>query len=821
MQRLINLFHPNFYAEEDPKTSPDKKNEEIKEEIGVIGAGPVGLAFIACLMRDIKEQGQFSKKYKITLIEKRTDFDRAQKLIVNESDIVGGVEKGIGWKNFCLQLFDPNNIYFVANGKLQRRDGVQITTLNKRERFIRKLLREKSDLRKDVTFSIKSLQNALFEYINDPANKPPNLEFNTEDIHFGTSVTAVQSDKNSKNKKLNLSVKNPDGKQKSIECNTLFLSEGEARQVTGLVNDAAAEMKVRSFTYNNFSHKKQPGCVVRLKIKSLDKIDGKFDSYATLFDVYSEFSYDENSFRKKLKEFGWTKSELPDYAVNTNFRTDIEGKKPVFGISAELPDQIYNMPDSSESDKKSKQNALIKWALLLAAFHHDLPVEFFEFDEKGGDNSVTQRISTFNPDRKYVDRPVMELNGNHVVMAGDCAMSSFHDGGKSAMKGMNIAMTTSQCIVKKPFEISSMQRFAQVQSKYNLFKNEQAYHLFNSSLGAEPPFDLSPSLHVGTPNLVDAVDHYDMTMVQTLLNKGENPNILIGSATPLSIAIEKGYLDIADVLLKNGANPNLNPNLFIIALKNKDRKAIDLLFSYGATPVYSEQQNQIASLAIKMNDLGLITQLLLHGLKPSYFEELSPAPFLLNHIKNVVELKKQIWMNIELIYHFRINAPVTYSLGREQTLNYLYKIINNIMNHQIYANVKSEEGAFPQVTFTQVKDIENRLECLAMLDELSESISKNGIHEFMNDSLNLAYKKLSDVHYDIVTIFKDILEDIYQIEKRLTQMVDSQHKGLFKPALENSFENLESILNLITLLEETIQEISVNQKQTINQHNRS
>jgi len=93
------------------------------------------------------------------------------------------------------------------------------------------------------------------------------------------------------------------------------------------------------------------------------------------------------------------------------------------------------------------------------------------------------------------------------------------------------------------------------------------------------------------PSLMDAVDAGDFSRVSQLLQEGNNPNFSSGNGwTPLMLAVLNNSADVAELLLKNGADPNLvtesqeNPKRspLAVAVRNGRLELVKLLLAYHA-----------------------------------------------------------------------------------------------------------------------------------------------------------------------------------------------------------------------------------------------
>ena len=117
------------------------------------------------------------------------------------------------------------------------------------------------------------------------------------------------------------------------------------------------------------------------------------------------------------------------------------------------------------------------------------------------------------------------------------------------------------------------------------------------------------------PPLLVAVFSQSLERVQELLAQGENPNIGRSGdgATPLIAAAQLGYLDIANVLIEGGANPNYGFTFtpLMVASQNGHLDIVTLLLENGASVFVATGSNWTALHSAVSNDRENVSAVLI------------------------------------------------------------------------------------------------------------------------------------------------------------------------------------------------------------------
>lgn len=92
------------------------------------------------------------------------------------------------------------------------------------------------------------------------------------------------------------------------------------------------------------------------------------------------------------------------------------------------------------------------------------------------------------------------------------------------------------------------------------------------------------SRNAGETPLTIALNSYQhKEMLELLLTHGAEVNVLSGSMPPLFLAVNRDLPDDVELLLANGADPNVQ-NLLHIAVLHDRTKMLEILLDYGADP---------------------------------------------------------------------------------------------------------------------------------------------------------------------------------------------------------------------------------------------
>ncbi|OCH97117.1 hypothetical protein A8135_05670 [Legionella jamestowniensis] len=423
-------------------------------DVTVVGAGPAGLATIASLLE--KAQKAPAVELRIDVIEKRKEFTRRQKLIVPKTDILPDPE--LRWDEFCHRLFDPHNeLRINHHGELIDTHQNPINNLNKRQKFLRKLMRQKDNYPAPKNFSIKALQEVLKEHIDHQTI--PNVKLQWHE----TRVITIDLQK----KVLHLE------NEKSVTFDYLLICEGEKRELVQELNNIISKDFTSSLTPFHYKKMGTPThhIAARLTVKPLSKEK-----------TYQEFLAKNRKpiqlSAKELHSYGWDPLwGNPDCIFDDNlYKENLQDPnwKPRLFIASRIPELLH-----TNSNPVIKRRKALEWASFFAAKRVQVSADNFIIDEKG-ENDKQSNINTFLSDMRYVDKPCRKLpNGGYIVLLGDCAMSPYYPVGISSAIPMVLGGLVADTIVnysqqKEPFQvfIDKYHHYEKIIADYTGYRNE-------------------------------------------------------------------------------------------------------------------------------------------------------------------------------------------------------------------------------------------------------------------------------------------------------------------------------------------------------------
>lgn len=453
-----------------------ESKQEIKEskqevdpkvvKVCIVGGGPAGLVCAASMLEEAEKNPNTT--YEITLIEKRDfDFRRRQKLIITPSNAIQSLYKikvidSLRWDVYCQQLFDSKKLLSTNSEGSLVSEGAVINDLNHQRKFLRKVMRQKEYITELFfqlkNFSIKSLQNALLEFISEHKVKNVKIDLQKQVVIDG--VNLVEGD---------ITVgKLVDGKTIStpVPFDYLIDCEGEQRELVGLINNEIKD-DAEKFHYTSMG-KESYHFAVRLTVKEV--ADGDYSAFLNkqreLLSEQRSSSYMpifDDDLNEVMEKLGWEESKDPLKIIDHNFYKEsmnVKNWRPRLFIAGEIPQSIHDI-----KDPKEKREAILKWSRIIAARLMLIPEDCFQIDTTGEDEKHQLNAGTFVSKIKKVNNPVKQLpNGKYVVLVGDCAMSPYYPLGFSSTIALNEAVTVAKDIVQNTVE--ETQRFKNFTDKY-------------------------------------------------------------------------------------------------------------------------------------------------------------------------------------------------------------------------------------------------------------------------------------------------------------------------------------------------------------------
>ena len=167
--------------------------------------------------------------------------------------------------------------------------------------------------------------------------------------------------------------------------------------------------------------------------------------------------------------------------------------------------------------------------------------------------------------------------------------------------------------------------------------------------------------------LLTATNKNNLELVKLLLKYGAKKTIDTKNDydfNPLNLAIADEHYDIAETLLKNGANPNIlyknNWTLLLSATNKNNIELVKLLLKYGAGKTINENNNKLINalkIALSKEHHEIAKTLLENGANPNIKDNNGWTP-LMSAIKNG-DVKI-----VELLLHYNANIYCRNNLGK-------------------------------------------------------------------------------------------------------------------------------------------------------------
>lgn len=403
------------------------------------GCGLVGLASLVDLLARVRVTPDVF--FEITMIEKRTlRFTRGQKIILIDDE---SINQGINWIDFCEKNFFPTKLLKLTQKGELLVDDVIPDIKTSRYLLVQKLLRQKAQSTHPVNISIKQLQEALLEQINDSIPKNFNITWYLKScatrIDVNNSILTVTSEEDSK----------------EIFFHVLMNCEGEKRQTVDLINKKALRAKtfVSAFQYEELEHTDSYHMAVKIKIKEPES--GTYNAF--IQEQINQYKSDTQK-QEQVNRFVQSKviinehelavADLPFLYDPNDYKQKffIEHWVPKYFVAGLIPRAIHDIEDPSK-----KRQVLLKWASYLLAYNYKMDPDIFILDTtEYTERILQQRANTFTSKIKAVYDPVMVLPNNSViVLLGDACMSPYYWEGISSTIGLNEALSFLDCIFEK------------------------------------------------------------------------------------------------------------------------------------------------------------------------------------------------------------------------------------------------------------------------------------------------------------------------------------------------------------------------------------
>ena len=441
---------------------PQNELIENTEKIVVIGAGPAGLAMVASLLAQALDNR--SKKFEIHFIEKRSSYERRQKIVSFPDSIL---KEEIKWGDFCKKIFYPHDSIEVNEKGILFRNGTLVhPPLHAREKLLRKILRQekKGEI---INFSLRSLELALKEHIE--SEKKINV---TVSWHLESYVSSIHLKENRvgvKNKKI-------EEKEDYFKFDTLIICEGVKRETITQINEAIKkeELPINPFTFSDIGKDRYvetentlyyPNhCAVRLIRKDND--------------LHQFNQADKKQAIAVLRKWGWLHTKYgPDFHMDDNSwkSEDPEWYLRVHFVGMITPN-IKNIKDELE-----RKEAILEWVKAQAALKYRVPMDCFELDTKGNKNL---HVTLFTLTIQSVDSPIRILpSGSEIALIGDCAMASYHHTGRSSTIALNLAI---QCANGLMQDESHYLKLIEIYHAYERYLEKFIQDEFHQNLDTHP-----------------------------------------------------------------------------------------------------------------------------------------------------------------------------------------------------------------------------------------------------------------------------------------------------------------------------------------------